>query len=90
MRGHKFQSQNFEIECRNFQDCFRIVRAKFRDCFWTIQAEFSGLFLNSSDKIFETVFGQSVTVLRFGFDPGTDVFGFCSVFWYPNNSVTKP
>ena len=28
-------------------------------------------------------------MLRFGFDPGTDVFGFCGVFWYPNNSVTK-
>ena len=26
-------------------------------------------------------------MLRFGFDPGTDVFGFCGVFWYPNNSV---
>ena len=26
-------------------------------------------------------------MLRFGFDPGTDVFGFFSVFWYPNNSV---
>ena len=28
-------------------------------------------------------------MLRFGFDPGTDVFGFCGVFWYPNNSVTN-
>ena len=27
-------------------------------------------------------------MLRFGFDPGTDVFGFCGVFWYHNNSVT--
>ena len=26
-------------------------------------------------------------MLRFGFDPGTDVFGFYGVFWYPNNSV---
>ena len=26
-------------------------------------------------------------MLRFGFDPGTDIFGFCSVFWYSNNSV---
>ena len=26
-------------------------------------------------------------MLRFGFDPGTDVFGFCGVFWYHNNSV---
>ena len=28
-------------------------------------------------------------MLRFGFDPGTDVFGFYGVFWYPNNSVTN-
>ena len=26
-------------------------------------------------------------MLRFGFDPGTDVFGFCGVFLYHNNSV---
>ena len=26
-------------------------------------------------------------MLRFGFDPGTDVFGFCGVFWYHSNSV---
>ena len=24
-------------------------------------------------------------MLRFGFDPGTDVFGFCCVFWYHCN-----
>ena len=28
-------------------------------------------------------------MLRFGFDPGTDVFGFCGLFWYHNNSVTN-
>ena len=28
-------------------------------------------------------------MLRFGFDPGTDVFEFCGVFWYPNNLVTN-
>ena len=39
--------------------------------------------------IFGTVFGQSQTVLRFGFDPGTYVFGFCSVFCYHSNSVTN-
>ena len=50
----------------NFRDCFRIVRA-----------EFSGLFLDSLDKIFKTFFGQFWTVLRFGFNPGTDVYGFC-------------
>ena len=27
-----------------------------------------------------TVLEQSWIVLRFGFDPGTDVFGFCDVF----------
>ena len=26
-------------------------------------------------------------MLRFVFDPGTDVFGFYGVFWYHNNSV---
>ena len=25
----------------------------------------------------------------YGFDPGIDVFGFCGVFWYLNNSVTN-
>ena len=37
--------------------------------------------------IFKTIFGQSRTVLRFGFDPETDIFGFCGVFWYHSNSV---
>ena len=46
-----------------------------------------GLFADSPDIIFGTIFGQSWTVLRFGFDLGTDVFGFCGVFWYPNNLV---
>ena len=46
-------------------------------------------FLNSLDKNFGTIFGQSGTGLRFGFDPGTDVFGFFCVFWYPNNLVTN-
>ena len=48
-----------------------------------------GLFSDSSDKIFGTVFEQSGTELRFGFDLGTDVFGFCGVFWYHSNSVTN-
>ena len=30
-----------------------------------------------------------MTVLRFCFDPGIDVFGFYGVFWYHNNSVTN-
>ena len=47
------------------------------------------LFSDSSDRIFETVFGQSRTMLRFGFDLRIDVFGFCGVFWYHNNSVTN-
>ena len=37
--------------------------------------------------IFGTIFGQSQTVLRFCFDPETDVFEFCGIFWYPSNSV---
>ena len=28
-------------------------------------------------------------MLRFGFDPSTDVFGFCGVFWYHSNSMTN-
>ena len=43
--------------------------------------------MDSPDKIFGTIFGQSWTVLRFGFGLGTDVFGFCGMFWYSNNSV---
>ena len=39
--------------------------------------------------IFGTIFGQSQTVLRFGFDPRTDVFRFCCVFWYHRNSVSN-
>ena len=35
------------------------------------------------------VFGQSRILLRFGFDPGTNIFGFCGVFWYSNNSMTN-
>ena len=48
----------------------------FLDYFKTIRVELSGLFWDSLDKIFITVFGQSQTVLRFGFDPETNVFGF--------------
>ena len=48
-----------------------------------------GLFSDGPDMIFRTIFGQSWTVLRFGFDPGTDMFGFCGVFWYHSNSVTN-
>ena len=33
--------------------------------------------------------GQSRTVLRFGFDPRTDVFGFRYVFWYHSDLVTN-
>ena len=40
-------------------------------------------------EIFGTGSGQSRTSLRFGFDPGTDVFGFCYVFWYLSDSVTN-
>ena len=48
-----------------------------------------GLFSDSLDMIFGTVFRQVGTGLRFGFDSGTDVFRFCSVFWYHNNSMTN-
>ena len=61
----------------------------FGTVFFIVLVEFLGLFLDSPDRIFITVFGQFGTRLRFGFDPGTDVFGFCGVFWYPNNSVTN-
>ena len=27
--------------------------------------------------------------MRFGLNPGTNVFGFCGVFWYHSNSVTN-
>ena len=37
--------------------------------------------------ILRTVFEQFETGLRFGFDLGTDVFGFCGVFWYHSNSM---
>ena len=70
-------------------DYFRIVRAEFRDCFQTVRVEILGLFSNSPDRIFRIVFGQSRTMLWFGFDPGTNVFGFCDVFWYHNNSMTN-
>ena len=61
--------------------------SNFRDCFPTVRVEFSGLFSDSPDRIFGTVFGQSGTGLRFGFDPETDVFGLCVVFWYHINSM---
>ena len=47
------------------------------------------LFSDSPDMIFETVFGQSRTKFRFGFNTRTDVYGFSGVFWYHNNSVTN-
>ena len=40
-------------------------------------------------EIFGTSSGQSRTLLRFGFDLETNVFEFCFVFWYHNNSVTN-
>ena len=73
----------------NFRDCFRTIRTKFRDCFRIIRVEFSRLFLDSPDRIFRTVFGQSGTRLRFGFDPRTNVFEVCGVFWYHSNSITN-
>ena len=40
----------------NFQDCFRTIWVEFRDCFLTVWAEFSGLFAESPDRIFGTIF----------------------------------
>ena len=42
-----------------------------------------------SVEIFGTSSGQFRTMLRFGFDPETDVFGFGCVFWYHSDSVTN-
>ena len=47
------------------------------------------MFSESPDRIFGTVFEKFGTGLRFGFDLGTNVFGFCGVFWYHNNSMTN-
>ena len=57
------------------------------DCFRTVRVEFLGFFSNSPNRIFRTIFGQSRTMLRLGFDHGTDVFNFYGVLWYHNNSV---
>ena len=61
-----------------------------------VQAEFLGLFSDNPDKIlgmnianFGTGSRQFQNGLRFGFDPGTNVFGFCDEFWYHSNSVTN-
>ena len=52
------------------------IWAEFRDCFRTVRVEISRLFLDSPDRNFKTVFEMMFgTELRFGFDPGTDVFG---------------
>ena len=48
-----------------------------------------GLFSNSPDRIFGTVFEQSQTKFEFGFNPGSDVFMFYGVFWYHSNSMTN-
>ena len=40
-------------------------------------------------EIFWTGSRQFRTMLRFGFDPETDVFEFCCVFWYHNDSMTN-
>ena len=74
---------------RNFGTVFGQFGLNFQDCFQTIRAEFLGLFSGSPYRIFGTVFGRYRTVLRFGFDPETDVFRFCGVFWYHSNSVTN-
>ena len=42
--------------------------------------KFSPKILGLSVGIFRTVFSSPGLWLRFGFDPGTNVFGFCCVF----------
>ena len=76
MRDRKFQSKIFGLSVGIFRTVFGQSRLNFLDYFRTIQVEFSRLFCDSSNRIFRTIFGQSRTVLRFGFDPGTNVFGF--------------
>ena len=66
MRGRKFESKILGLSLGIFRN--------FRDYFRTIRVEFSGLFWDSLDKIFINVFGQSQIVLKFGFEPWTDVF----------------
>ena len=70
-------------------DYFRTVRIEFRNCFWTVFAEFLGLLSNSPGQNFKTVFELFQTEFGFGFDPETDVCGFCGVSCYPNNAVTN-
>ena len=77
MRGCKFQSKIFGLLLGIlviFGIVFRQSWLNFWDFFRTIWVEFSGLFWDSLDRIFRTVFGQSRTVLRFDFDPGTNFF----------------
>ena len=50
---------------------------------------FSSKILGLNIGIFGTSSRQSQTVLRVGFDPEIDVFGFCCVFWYHNDCVTN-
>ena len=64
----------------NFGTIFGQFGLNFQECFQTVQVEFLRLFSNSLDGIFGTIFGQSETRLKFGFDPRNDVFGFCGVF----------
>ena len=52
-----------------FRNFFGQSELNFWDYFRTIRVEFAGLFWDSQDGIFINVFGQSRTVLRFGFYP---------------------
>ena len=52
----------------------------FRDCLRIVRVEFLKLFSNSLDKIFGIALRQSLTMLRFVFDPWTNVFGFVMCF----------
>ena len=73
----------------NFRTVFGQFELKFQDCFRTVRVEILGLFSDSLDRIFETIFGQSEIGSRFGFNPVTDVYRFCGVLWYHSNSMTN-
>ena len=54
---------------------------------WAFFGTETGRVIYSQD--FRVGFGQSRIVLKFGFDPGTNVFRFYCVFWYRSNSMTN-
>ena len=73
------------VKLHEVENFHTLVISSLKAIFGTVWAKFLGLFSDSPDRIFWTIFGQSRTVLRFSFHPGTDVLGFCCVFWYHCN-----